>query len=61
MYVCDRIALGSQELGNPVGSGGSVVASDGHEKLDIVVLEEVKIEVLLKILVGRFETAHLKI
>lgn len=61
MYVCNRIALGSQELGNPVGSGGRVVATYGHEKLDIVVLEEVKVEVLLKILVGRFETAHLKI
>ena len=61
MYVCDRIALGSQELGNPVCSGGRVVTAYGHEKFDIVVLEQVKVEVLLKILVGRFETAHLKI
>ena len=61
MNVGNRIALGSQELGNPVCSGGSVVTTYGHEKFDIVVLEQVKVEVLLKILVGRFETAHLKI
>ena len=61
MNVCDRITLGCQELGNPVGGGSGIVPSDGHEKFDIVVLEEDKVEVLLKLLVSRFETAHFEI
>ena len=57
----DRIMLGLKELGDTVGRRSGIVAADGHQKLDIVVLEEGEIEILLEILVRRFETAHLKI
>ena len=56
-----RILLLFQELGNTVGCRSSVVSADGDKKLDVVVLEEVKIEILLEILVGRLEAAHLEI
>ena len=59
--VGDRVVLCCQELGNPVGSGSGIVTTYGHKKLDVVLLEELKIEILLEILVGRLETAHLKI
>ena len=59
--IGDRIMLGCEELGNPVGSGGSIVAADCHKKLYVVVLEQVKVEILLEILVSRLEPAHFEI
>ena len=59
--VGDRIVLCSQEFGNPVCSGSCVVAAYGNEKLDVVVLEEVKVEILFEILVSRLETAHFEV
>ena len=61
MDVVDRIVLRFEELGYPVGCGCGVVASDGHQELDVVVLEQGEVEVLLEILVGGLETAHLEI
>ena len=59
--VMDRIVLGFEELGDPVGCGCRVVTSDGNQELDIVVLEESEVEILLEVLVGRLEAAHLKV
>ena len=43
-----------QELGQPIGGGGGVVAADGHQYLDVVAFEKVGTEFF----VGRFVTAH---
>ncbi len=59
--VVDRIVLCFKELGDSVGCGSCVVTTYGHEKLHVVVLEQGKVEVLLEILVSRFEAAHLKV
>ena len=59
--VVDRIVLGLKEFGDPVGGGGGVVATDSYQELHIVVLEKSQVEILLEILVGRLETAHLEI
>ena len=59
--VVDRVVLGLKELGDSVGCGGCVVTAYSNEKLHIVVLEEGKVEILLEILVGRLETAHLEV
>ena len=61
MDVCNRIVLCCKELGNSVRCRCRVVAADCHEKLDVVLFEKIEVEVLLEILVGRFETAHLKV
>ena len=61
MDVGDRIVLCSEELGDPVGGRSCIIASDSHEKLDVIFLEEIEIEILLEILVGRFEPAHLEV
>jgi hypothetical protein len=49
--VRDRISLRCQELRDTVCSRSCIVTTDSHEKLDIIVLEEVKVEVFFKILV----------
>ena len=61
MDVVDRVVLRLEELGDPVGRGGGVVATDGHEKLHVVVLEKGQVEILLKILISGLETAHLEV
>ena len=61
MDIADGIALGLEELGDPVGGGSGVVSAHGHKQLDVVVLEETEVEVVLEIIVSRLETAHLQI
>ena len=61
MDVRDMIILGCEEFGNSICSRSRVVTTDGHEKLDVVVFEEVEVEVLFEILVSRLETAHFEI
>ena len=56
--VGDGVVLRFEELGDAVGRRCGVVAADGHEQLDVVLGEEIEVEILLEILVGRFETAH---
>ena len=60
MDIGNRIVLVGQELGNAVGGRCSVVASHGHQQLNIVVLEEVQVETFLEILVSGFKAAHLQ-
>ena len=50
--------LGLKELGDAVGRRGGIVAADGYKQLDVVLLEERKVEILLEILVRGLETAH---
>ena len=59
--VRDRILLRGEELGDAVRGGSGVVATHGHEEFDVVVLEQGEVEVLLEILVGGLETAHLQV
>ena len=59
--VLDRILLGFEELGDAVRGGCGIIAADGDQKLDVVLLEESEVEILLEILVRRFESAHLEI
>ena len=61
MDVLDGILLGFQELGNAVGSGGSVVATHGYQQLDVVLPEQVQVEVILKVRILGLETGHLEI
>ena len=61
MDIVDGILLGFQELGNAVGRRCGVVATHGDQQLDVIVLEQAQVEILLKILVGGFEAAHLEI
>ena len=61
MDVRDRILLRGEELGDAVRGGSGVVTAHGHEQLDVVVLEQAQVEVLLEILVGGLETAHLQV
>ena len=56
--VGDGVFLGLEELGDTGGGRSRVVAADGHEQLDVVLGEEIEVEILLEILVGRFETTH---
>ncbi len=50
--------LDLEELGNAVGGGGGVVATHGNQQFHVVFGEESKVEVVLEIGVGGFETAH---
>jgi len=59
--VRDGIILVGEELGYAVGGRGGVVPSHGNQQGDLVLDKEVQIEVLLKILVGGFEPAHLEV
>ena len=59
--VVDGIVLGLEELGYAVRGGSGIVSADGDQKLNVVVFEEFKIEVLLEILVRGLETAHLEV
>ena len=58
--VGDGIFLGLEELGDAVGRRSGIVAADGHEQFDVVLGEEGQVEVLLEVLVGGLESAHLQ-
>ena len=61
MNVSDRVFLSLQELGYPVSGRSSIVATYGHQELDVVLGEEFQVKVLFEVFVGRLETAHLKV
>ena len=61
MDVADRIVLCLEEFGDPVGCRCSVITSDGHQELDVVVLEEGEVEIILEIIISGLETAHLEV
>ena len=61
MDVCDMISFGLKEFGNSVCGRCCIITTYGNKQLDIVFLEEVKVEIFLKIFVCRLEPAHLKI
>ena len=61
MNIVDRIVLRLEELGDPVGGGSGVVTTDGDQELYVILLEKRKVEILLKVLVSRLETAHLEV
>ncbi len=58
--VGNGILLGFEERGDTVGRRGGVVATHGDQKLHVIVLKEFEIEILVEILLRRFEAAHLK-
>ncbi len=59
--VVDGILLCLKELCNAVCGGSGIVSANGDKELDVVFLEEAQVEVLLKVIVGGFETAHLEV
>ena len=58
MNIGDRIFFGLEELGDAVGRRRRIVAPDGDEQFDVILDEQVQIEILLEVLVRRFEAAH---
>ena len=58
MDVGDRILFGCQEFGDAVRSRSRIVASDGHQQLNVVFDEQVEVEIFFEVFVRRFETTH---